>query len=332
VPWTIPAGAPAHSCIFAVVRSDAEPEGDQSSLDWWQFEDLARLDNDWAQRNVDIENFAASLSYTSARVESAVWFVHLPPRKHRPSSRMTLDLDARNAAGLVGLDLEIVGRRKVGVAPGARRRITIDVRDQLGPLVVVLHAALPRGARHGRTFDIAVNPSMNRPIVGFVSTFRISSDREAVRQSLDIAAAAAADGANLAGLASADVLFCRLKEQFASVPATLPGFARRIATLKDVFVAMEKDLNHTSIALKAAAPAALRELVDALELFEGGRTSEMNVMARLRAFCNRLVAATTLIAGRNPDDPRSPHVDLPFRHLQSSRHRRAMPGRLHRVR
>jgi hypothetical protein len=297
VPWTIPSGVPAHSCIFAVVRSDAEPEGDQSSLDWWQFENLARADNDWAQRNVDIQNFAASASYTSNRVESAVWFVHLPPRKHRPSSKMTLDLDARKAAGLVALDLEIVGRRKIKIEPGAGRRISIDVRNQGEPLVAVLHAVLPRGARPGRTFDIAVNPSMGRPVVGFMSAFRISSDREAVRQSLDIAAAAAADGANLTGLASADVLFCELKEQFACVPATLRGFARRIATLKEVFVAMEQDLDRTPIALRTAAPAALRELVGVIELFEAERASDVEVMARLRSFCHRLVAAASLIAG-----------------------------------
>jgi hypothetical protein len=302
VPWTIPSGAPAHSCIFAVVRSDAEPDGDQSALNWWQFEDLVRLDNDWAQRNLDIENFAASVSYKSSPVESAVWFVHLPPRKYRPSSRMALDLDARSAARLITSHLEIVGHRRVGIVPGARRRISIDVRDQSGPLMVVLHAVLPRSARIGRTFDIAVNPSMNRPMVGFMSRFRISSDREAVRQSLDIAAAAAADAAKLAELVGGDDLFCELKEQFPCDPASSLGFARKIVKLKHVFAAMEEDLKRTPVALKTAAPEALHKLLDTLEQFESGRTSDANLMARLRAFCNRLAAATTLIAGRNADD------------------------------
>ena len=51
------AGTPGHSCIFAVVRSDAEQDGNQSVLDWWQFENLSHKDNDWAQRNLDIEDY-----------------------------------------------------------------------------------------------------------------------------------------------------------------------------------------------------------------------------------------------------------------------------------
>ena len=202
LPWTVATGVPNHSCIFGVVRSDAEPEGDQSALDWWQFETLAYNDNDWAQRKLDIENVTSSNANDSNVYESAPFFIELPPARQRPSPFLTLEIDASRARPLKSLALEVVNGKTTAITPGQTQSVRINTRGLRERLVLVLHAEVPGKLKAGTRMAIGVNPSFGRrSFVGYGTEFRIAGRREVVDQMLDVAGAALGDLATLAGCA-----------------------------------------------------------------------------------------------------------------------------------
>jgi hypothetical protein len=297
IPWTVPTGTPAHSCIFAVVRSDAEQEGDQSGLDWWQFEDLSRQDNDWAQRNLDIENFASSNVGDSNRVESAPALIYLPPRADRKAPNLVLEIDATKARGAAGLALELVGERSRAIKPGTRSRVTVKVERRREPLVLVLAAELAGGLETGRAFRIDVTPSLRgRAMIGFASEFRVTRVRDAIAQALDVSASAFLDLATFTDFRAADDLICSLREHASCPPLTLDRFVRDIVELEAPLEAARADLVRLPAARQTGAREIYAACLKAIELYKTGQTTGEEVATTYRSLCNRLQATAALLA------------------------------------
>jgi len=231
--WTVPAGAPSHSCVFGVVTSPAEPDGDQSGLNWAQFEDLAHQDNDWAQRNLDIENVSSSNTDDSSNtVESAPWVIRLP--KKIRTVDLGLEIDARAAAGLLMVEAEIpnVGRWKI--TPGKTLNIRTKISNQTGIVVVVLHARLPSRCPLKQRFTVLVNPRLGKTaLVGFGTTFLVTSRRVVVDQLLDRTLAAFTD----LGVAIDNGAACSLERQarklFRDRPCSFDSFIEAATALLD---------------------------------------------------------------------------------------------------
>lgn len=228
--WTVPGGAPNHSCVFGVVTSPAEPEGNQTGLNWAQFEDLAHQDNDWAQRNLDILNVSSSNDDSNV-IEAAPWVIALPEGRPLP---FRLDVDARASAGLAGLTLEIPGVGEWTVTPGK----TLTVRPKLRPrskhVVVLLHARLPKRARLGDRFSVFVDPRLGRvPLVGFGTAFAVTSRRAMVEQLLDRLLAAFVDLAVAVDSEAACGLERQARRVFLERPCSLGTLLEVAAPLVD---------------------------------------------------------------------------------------------------
>jgi hypothetical protein len=296
LPWTVPTGVPNHSCIFGVVRSDAEPEGDQSALDWWQFETLAYNDNDWAQRNLDIENVTSSNSNDSNVYESAPFFINLPPARQRPSPFLTLEIDASFARPLRTLALEVVNVKRINLVPGRRQSVRINTRGVRDRLVLVLHAEVPGRLKVGTRMSVGVNPSMGRrSFVGYGAEFRIAGRRDVVDQMLDVAAAALSDLATLADAPGAHALFCSIGTGNCSRPYSVRDIVDRLVDRRVDLERAQAELSQLGPARLTGADGAMTRLLKALDAYAAGESSAAMVAAAYRAMCNRAMTAAALI-------------------------------------
>ncbi len=293
LPWTVPAGTPNHSCVFAVVRSDAEQEGDQSGLDWSGFENLAHVDNDWAQRNLDIEDFPSGNDGNIA-YESAPFFIQIPPRDDK-QQRLTVEIDATRAAGLRELSVDIVGARAVAAKPGGTVKANLDLTDRTEPYVLVVRGVFPPKPKPGTEFTVSVNPSVGeRQMVGFAATLRVGPWQDVVAQTLDQAAAAFGDISNIVELPIAHELFCRLGTG-CDRPYGLKGLARRVVDMRDMLERLVDEIGGLDAVVATGADAALKALLKTIEAHMAGRATEEEVIAAFRAFVNRLMASACIL-------------------------------------
>jgi len=303
LPWTVPTGVPNHSCIFAVVRSDAEPEGDQSGLDWWQFETLSYNDNDWAQRNLDIENVSSSNAGDSNSYESAPFFIYLPPARQRPSQSLTLEIDATRARPLRALALEVITGKTTSLTPGRVQSVRIGIRGVRERLVVVLHAEIPGGLKVGTALTVGVNPSIGkRGLIGWASQFRVVRPRDVVAQTLDAAAAAFGDLADLADLPGVHTLFCSIGRNCRERPYSLGEIVGHLAAARPSLEHAGSELGRLGAARVTGAGEATRRLLKVLEAYATGKASAETAAAAYRAMCNRAMMAAALMVERAATD------------------------------
>ncbi len=296
LPWTIPTGVPNHSCIFAVVRSDAEPEGDQSGLDWWQFETLAYNDNDWAQRNLDIENITSSNTDDSNVYESAPFLIELPPARQRPSDFLTLEIDANRARPLKTLALEVVNGKTYKVTPGHTQSVRIKTSGVRERLVLVFHAEVPGKLKAGTRIAIGVNPSFGRrSFVGFGTEFRVAGRRDVVDQMLDVAGAALGDLATLADAPGAHALVCALGKGRCGRPYSVRDLIDRLVDKRPDLERAQAELEELSAVQLTGTGDAMTRLLKALNAYAGGEASAATVAAAFRAMCNRAMMAAALM-------------------------------------
>lgn len=297
LPWTVPAGTPNHSCVFAVVRSDAEQDGDQSGLDWWSFENLARVDNDWAQRNLDIEDYSSSNSGDGNVYESAPFFLPLPPRDDK-ATRLTLQIDATRAKGLADLVLDVVGDKPISVKPGQVTKANLDLANRRERYVVVLRGTLPPRLAPGTAFTVNVNPSVgDRAMVGFAATLRVAAWGQVVAQSLDAAAAAFGDISTFAELPSARRLFCTFGRG-CGTPYSLKDVATHLLEQRVLIESLAGELKNLPAAAATGALDALLLLLRTIEAFVAGTASEHDVNGAFRAAANRVMASACILAGK----------------------------------
>jgi hypothetical protein len=294
--WTVPTGVPNHSCIFGVVRSDAEPEGDQSALDWWQFETLAYNDNDWAQRNLDIEQITSSNTNDSNLYESAPLFIELPPARQRPSPFLTLEIDASLARPLATLALEVVNGKTFRVTPGQTQSVRINTRGHRERLVLVLHAEVPGKLKLGTRIAIGVNPSFGRrSFVGYGTEFRIAGRREVVGQMLDVAGAALGDIATLADAPGTHALFCAVGRGRCGRPYSVRDLVDRLVDKRPDLERAQAELAELPAVRQTGTGDAIARLLKALNAYAGGEASAATVAAAFRAMCNRAMMAAALM-------------------------------------
>ena len=299
LPWTVPTGTPNHSCIFAVVRTDAEPEGDQSSLDWWQFETLSYNDNDWAQRNLDIENVSSSNAGDSNTYEAGPFFIYLPPANQRPSSSLTLEIDATQAKELIALHLEVVNVRKINLEPGRVQSTRIDIRNVRDRLVVVLHAEVPPGLKAGTRLTVSVNPSISkREFIGWATQFRVAPARDVIAQTLDDAAAAFGDLAELAELPSVHALFCAIGKDRCQRPYSAAALVDQLVARRSELERAASELGRLTATRVTGADEAMRRFLDVLDAYATSKVSVQTTIAAYRAVCNRAIMAASLMVQR----------------------------------
>ena len=173
LPWTVPSGTPNHSCCFAVVFTDAEPEGDPTSLTWAQFEDMCRQDNDWAQRNLDVLDIDPS---NSGNVwEAPPWVIELPERVELSKTDLVLTvvMDGKTLEHAV---IEIPGGEPMELEPGKPSQYSSGITLKPGQRVpVFLKVRFGDGVPLDAATDILVDPQIGDvDLVGFGTRFRVT--------------------------------------------------------------------------------------------------------------------------------------------------------------
>lgn len=295
IPWTVPAGAPSHSCVFAVVTSPAEPEGDQTGRNWSQFEALAHEDNDWAQRNLDIVNTSnASNSGDSNTVQSAPWILRVPPLDGYDALPVELVIDGRGAKGLSALAVEIPGHERISVPPG--ERITVMPQTRLIPgqdMIFVIQAVIPGSAPRGASFTVAIEPSVaEQPLVGFATKFRIGGPRAVIAQVLDRWMAALTDLADAMDDAGLHRLLAWARSVVAAEPHTLDELAERALTVLGRLDDDTAAIRGSRVARDYDMDGVFARLREAAKRY-GSQRDALPVVEALRDFAQRtqLVAA-----------------------------------------
>ncbi|HYD37955.1 MAG TPA: hypothetical protein VEA60_10100 [Allosphingosinicella sp.] len=231
--WSVPSGAPSHSCCFGVVESPAEPKGSQAVLDalsWAQFEDMSHQDNDWAQRNLDILDIAPNTG-SGNTFESAPWTVQLPQSAKTGRQGLTLTVSAFGD-NLAAAEVELLGKVfKVKPCEAVELKAPRPmVPGEESP--VILRAVFDAPPRRGSSATILVDPTLgNTRLVGFGTTFRSAGERLALRMLLDRALAAAVDVADASDAEEWYELAAGLRQLLRNQPAHLKAVAAGIARL-----------------------------------------------------------------------------------------------------
>lgn len=254
--WQIPSGTPNHSCVFAVVRSPSEPEDDPTALTWSQFEALSRADNDWAQRNLDIENVAPAGAGNT--VSAAPWVVRFARTIKLPAT-LSLKVDAQAAKGLESLLMEIPGVATHEVQPGE----AVSIRHRVGvrDVAVILHGTLSGRDRPGVLHAVQIDPKIGSvDLVGFATQFRVGPAADYLRQGMDRLIGACVDLAEVADIGPA----CRI---VGAARAGLSGGCITTQTAAGLSLEIAEHLKATVSRLRRRREAKLFGLDAALSAF-----------------------------------------------------------------
>jgi hypothetical protein len=228
--WTVPPGTPNHSCVFGVVNSPAEPEGNPTVLNWIQFEDMSHIDNDWAQRNLDIGNVSPFNSVGDGNtVESAPFLIRFPADTEYRELPLRLTIGPAGQVPLASLELEIPMRRTIRLDPKQINEITIEEPLQAEEeLYVILRATLPSDAP-AVDYPVLIEPMLGRiPVIGWGVIFRVAKSAAVIAQLLDRSAAALVDFADLTDSPSANRLARNIAKLIADPPVTLQDLAKAL--------------------------------------------------------------------------------------------------------
>jgi hypothetical protein len=298
IPWTVPPGTPQHSCIFAVVRSDAEQEGDQSSLDWWQFETLSRNDNDWAQRNLDIQDYGSGNKREDNNVESAPIIIRLPPHDGHKKLKLSLEVDAMRAAGLKRLNLEIPGKERIKIKPG--ELVTVNpkmpvVHDE--DIFLIIQAVITGGLPLGSSFIINVNPIVNNvKITGFTSEFHVSKPSEVIGQVIDTSMSAYVDMSDLIELPFAHDMVKKCKRLLSEPPYTLNEMAKILVQFNKIIKRGKAELKSIPIAKELGVIEAIASWENTITRSQKRKRSPLEVIEAFRKISTRLIAVAAILA------------------------------------
>lgn len=292
LPWTVPAGTPQHSCLFAVVRSDAEPEGNQSGLTWQQFEALSRNDNDWAQRNLNIQNTGSGNTLEDSNIAaSAPFIIRIPPTDGYERLPLVLQVDASAAVGLELLALEIPGRERIELKPG--EQVTVTPRSLIVPgedYIIVLQAIIPGGIGPGRVYGVQVNPSVAKTdLVGFACEFRVSRPSVIIAQVMDTIISAFVDLATVTDLPFAHKLVRATRIILSEPPYSPSEMAKVLVGLSHLIEEGEGVLQEIKAAQRFGVIEALDQWRKIVAKFEAGSVSPLNVVESFRDLSQRLL-------------------------------------------
>ena len=297
LPWTIPAGVVGHSCVFAVVRSAAEPHGDQNGLDWAQFEAISRADNDWAQRNLVVADYGSN-TVEDGNVESSPFVVTIPPIDGYEALPVILDVDATRAKLLSRIAVEIPGSGVHRVKPGAVTRLRVERRIVPGEdLPVVVSAEVGRKLGR-RPQEVRIEPKIGKQdLVGFAWAVRAGSTKQELAGILDTARGAYADLAKATDLEAAYRLQRSLGEVAASRP-TLTELAEAVERLLPDLDAVAEGIGETPAARRFGVVAATKALHKA-----AGTTPRRAVSAFASVVRRTAMAAAELLRERGDGAP-----------------------------
>ena len=259
--WSVPAGAPSHSCCFAVVSSPEEPEGTPAVLSWAQFEDMCHQDNDWAQRNLDIIDIGTGNTGSGNVYEAAPWSVQLP---QSTQERLPLVLNVvALGEGLRAVEIELPGVMTTRVKPG--EATAIKVKTPLAPgdeCPVIIRATLAGPMRPGSRVSILVDPVLGKQrLIGFGTSFRNAGTRAALRLLLDRALAAAVDIADVTDEEAWHQLAYDVRGLLREGSPHFPALARRGSGLASLMACVESSARWPR-AERYGLPVAGRRLIE----------------------------------------------------------------------
>ena len=251
LPWTVPNGSPTHSCVFAVVHSPAEPGEDITALTWAQTEQLVRDNNDWAQRNLTIENALMNLgNIAEDQLSFQPIIIDYPDEKGLKTVSLNVEVSIADNEAIDAVELVFPSLDKcIMVKPGEER--TIEVTESLHPGTKVLMIARTTFRKSDVAFDnvmemIGITPIIGETkIVGYGFSIKTGKNSNATLQVLDRIQGALADFGELSGQSGWGRL-CEslrdLRRNGCSSPSAITDvFKENVHSLKSLQEVLKKD-------------------------------------------------------------------------------------------
>jgi hypothetical protein len=190
VAWSVPVGYPAHCCVFAVATSINEPApplvtqiiANPTAHRVGDLFSLLKSDNDVAQRNMNLQ---PALPFNGSLWASLAW-IAVANSSEQPA-RVSLDIDSRQAMGLVKLQLEMEGQdtREVPVGGQVSLLDTLDWQPNERRVVrlrVLLGDGLPEDTRIPMSLGMKVNSVL---VGGYTQMVIVKPVSDAVENALD---------------------------------------------------------------------------------------------------------------------------------------------------
>lgn len=250
VEWTVPLGLPAHSCVFAVAQSQNQPTppGLQAILDdpintafnFFSLFSFIASNNDVVQRNLHIQLVASSGGMPLW--STLGWLSMSNPLDQTGTA--SLSVDARSAAALLDLEVEIDDGIRQRLVPGEQQQIDLRPNMRHGDnMVFRVRARVPAGAQVDRTFPIVLHLMLGgRRISGYTQLLKVAPLPAVAAQVLDVLYAAVRDVAAVNGAASTVALAANI-QAMASDPRNwetrLPSLAQDFSGASDQLAAVD---------------------------------------------------------------------------------------------
>jgi hypothetical protein len=188
--WNVPPNFPPACCVFAVARSENEPNpaidailNNPSAHNFYSLFQLLQSDNNVAQRNLHIQSVTPS---SSSELWTNLAWVEMSNPFSEPFPAF-LEIDTSQAPELATLVLEANDQSVAEIKAGGSRRIALA--ENLRPeerLILRLRAQVPAHAQEGASFPIALRFFKgDQCISGYRHELRIASFEQTVSQVAD---------------------------------------------------------------------------------------------------------------------------------------------------
>ncbi len=270
VEWTVPAGLPAHSCVFAVAQSQNQPtppgllaiinDPTNSQFNFYSLFNFVAGNNDVAQRNLHIQQVAQS--GTASFWSTFGWLSLANPLEQTGAARLLVD--ASGAATLAGLRLEVNGEIVQHFQPGAVAQVELKGDMHREDLMVIrLQAMIPLNVRPDAAIPITFHFTLDgQPISGYTHLITVAPLSLVTAQVLDVLYAAARDVAAVCGSAPATVVASKIR----ALAADQHDWEARLREMAAEFSAVAHQLAAADIAGEChVAQQKLLELADLLQ-------------------------------------------------------------------
>jgi hypothetical protein len=191
IEWNVPAGYPAHCCVFAAAVSANEADGGLGAIvnnpatnHFIQLFNRLANDNDVAQRNLHIQNI---LPWKDSLHTILNWLQFANPMAR--AGQATLIIDARRAARLTNLQFMWENGESLSIEGWQKEAHSLRLASSIQPgsrFAFRLHAVLPPDLPMGSEFPIQLSFRIGRKLVGgFTHLIRVSPFEHVAGQVLD---------------------------------------------------------------------------------------------------------------------------------------------------
>lgn len=246
IPWIVPAGTPNHSCTFSVIHTPAEPAQDITGLNWNQTETLIRDDNDWAQRNLTMDQTFPNFGNNDPiRFTFPPIFIEYPKERGLKEAKLIIHPEMFDNKVIQSLELIFPAYDKC-IPIRSEKPIELDNSIKPGTRVLVIARAMlnPKAMEFKHQQQVlGITPQIDKlKLVGYAFGVQMNKGSQVISQIMDRGLGGLMDVAEVTGLTSAEHIagLCReiIRSEITSPEIVVELFKEN----QELLYALRKDL------------------------------------------------------------------------------------------